>query len=378
MQVVRGSMRARRLITRFFAVLIICCLVVVALEGMVRLVRPQLYFSTCVNQWDKDVGTKLIPGINGFLRCPEYSVNAIINSKGLRDREFTYEKPANTRRIICLGDSFTFGYGVQEKKTFSKLLEQFMNEGPVDGNRWEVLNAGIGSTGTANQLALLETECYKYSPDIVVVCFCPANDFFDNITCGLYSLEGGALVKHPAPRTGARVAQGFVRFIPAYGTLCAKSHLVNLVRYRVTALHYRVLNRRATKSMKHETLVVMHNELTYALVDALHRACVERGSELVVMFIPPPQVGESARWTGDLIGHCEKQGIPSLDLTACFATARENGMQTAYRNEGHWNENGHAIAARALHDFLLQRGAISDRSGAGRRPEGEVSSKPDE
>lgn len=50
-----------------------------------------------------------------------------INSRGFRDYEYTIEKPQNTYRIIVLGDSFTFGLGVELNETYPKLLEESIN-----------------------------------------------------------------------------------------------------------------------------------------------------------------------------------------------------------------------------------------------------------
>ncbi len=346
-------MHVKKAIFRLLAAALMVSSALVILEIAVRIVSPQRNMGICVNEWDRNTGTRLIPGVKGTLSCSEYSIDIAVNSKGLRDREFSYEKPPGTRRILCLGDSFTFGYGVRADETFAKLLERSLNEGDSSGSRWEALNAGIGSTGTAQQLALYETECYKYSPDVVVVNFCPANDFFDNIASGLYTIENDTLVKHEAVRTRARGIQRFTRFIPGYGFLSSRSHLLNLVRYRVAAMNYRELNRKVSQSTKPETVVAEHNRMTRLLLDRFQRSCAERGSRLVVMFMPPPRAGEAGRWTAEMIAHCETQGIPVLDLAPAFEAARQEGLQTYYRFEGHWNAAGHAIAARALRDFLV-------------------------
>jgi lysophospholipase L1-like esterase len=353
-------MHVKTAIFRLLAAVLIFCSALVILEIVVRIVSPQRNMGVCVNEWDRNTGTRLIPGLKGTLSCSEYSIDIAINSKGLRDRDFPYEKPPGTRRILCLGDSYTFGYGVQADETFAKLLERSLSESDSSSSRWEVLNAGIGSTGTAHQLALYETEGSKYSPDIVVVNFCPANDFFDNIASGLYTIENDTLVKHDALRTRARGIQRFTRFIPGYGFLSSRSHLLNLVRYRVAAMNYHELNRKVSQSAKPENVVAQHNRMTRYLLDAFQRSCAERGSRLVVMFMPPPRTAEVGQWTAEMIAYCELRGIPVLDLEPSFEAARRNSIQTYYRIEGHWNAAGHAVTARALHDFLVKNCIAAD------------------
>ena len=39
-----------------------------------------------------------------------------INAAGIRDRDdITFDKPTGQRRVVCLGDSFTFGWGVRDE-----------------------------------------------------------------------------------------------------------------------------------------------------------------------------------------------------------------------------------------------------------------------
>src|SRR3990172_8220885 len=67
------------------------------------------------------------------------------NSFGLRDREYPNVKPANSRRVLIVCDSFTFGSGVGDiSETFPEILEkQLDSEFSKSGKILEVLNGGI-------------------------------------------------------------------------------------------------------------------------------------------------------------------------------------------------------------------------------------------
>jgi lysophospholipase L1-like esterase len=93
-----------------------------------------------------------------------------INSLGFRGNETTVEKPANTVRIVGIGDSFTFGSGVRNDDTFLSVLESNVT-GTRDNTRVEVLNLGVGGYNTVHELGLLYHTGVKYQPDIVVLCF---------------------------------------------------------------------------------------------------------------------------------------------------------------------------------------------------------------
>src|SRR6202521_5424036 len=70
-----------------------------------------------------------------------------INSQGLRDKEYTLRKPSGTYRVMMLGDSTTFGWGVPVDATVAKILEQKLNAADL-GRSFEVVNAGVGNYGT--------------------------------------------------------------------------------------------------------------------------------------------------------------------------------------------------------------------------------------
>src|SRR5277367_709117 len=50
-----------------------------------------------------------------------------INSEGLRDGEYSIAKPSGVYRIMMLGDSTTFGWGVRQEDTAAKFLERKLN-----------------------------------------------------------------------------------------------------------------------------------------------------------------------------------------------------------------------------------------------------------
>jgi lysophospholipase L1-like esterase len=110
------------------------------------------------------IGHQHRPGSRAHLM----GVDVAINSKGLRDREFSYERTPGTLRILMLGDSFTEGWGVALADTFSKRLEQLY---AARGVKAEVINAGVGNYGTVMEVNYFLDEGRKYDPDIVVLNF---------------------------------------------------------------------------------------------------------------------------------------------------------------------------------------------------------------
>ncbi len=90
------------------------------------------------------------------------------NSKGLRDREFSYDRVPRKLRILMLGDSLAVGWGVTLEETFAKRIERLYAEKGIDA---EVINTGVGNYNTIQEVQYFLTEGYKYQPDLVVLNF---------------------------------------------------------------------------------------------------------------------------------------------------------------------------------------------------------------
>jgi lysophospholipase L1-like esterase len=92
-----------------------------------------------------------------------------INSLGTRGPEFKPAKPANIFRIVSLGDSKTFGWGLTEKETYSGVLEALLQEKAGPGRKIEVINAGVNAYSYPQMQAYFKNVALKYSPDMVII-----------------------------------------------------------------------------------------------------------------------------------------------------------------------------------------------------------------
>lgn len=127
------------------------------------------------------------------------------NSKGLRDREFSYDRQPRTLRILMLGDSLTVGWGVPVEQTFSKRIEKLF---AADGINAEVINTGIGNYNTIQEVEYFMVEGIKYHPDIVVL------NFFVN--------DAEPILKHKPLSILARVCYACVFIFGRVDTLSRK------------------------------------------------------------------------------------------------------------------------------------------------------------
>jgi len=100
-------------------------------------------------------------------------VHITTNSLGLRGPEIG-PKPAGVRRVLALGDSFTFGHAVEASEAWPAVLQELL--AARGGPRYEVVNAGIGGYGTGQQLLLYDELQSRVEPDLVVLGFAVVND----------------------------------------------------------------------------------------------------------------------------------------------------------------------------------------------------------
>lgn len=103
-------------------------------------------------------------GVNRSAKLMGVDVNT--NTQGLRDKEYSLNKPAGVLRILMLGDSLTFGWGVPLNDTFSKRIERLYMERGVNA---EVINTGVGNWNTVQQVQYYITKGHLFNPDIVVL-----------------------------------------------------------------------------------------------------------------------------------------------------------------------------------------------------------------
>jgi lysophospholipase L1-like esterase len=96
------------------------------------------------------------------------------NSAGFRTPEVRGRKEKDVYRIIMLGDSTTFGWGVNQEESYSRILEKKLNLHSKK-RRYEVVNFGIPGYTSFHGKAVFNHFALDLDPDMVVVTF-GAND----------------------------------------------------------------------------------------------------------------------------------------------------------------------------------------------------------
>ncbi|PIR50102.1 hypothetical protein COU79_01320 [Candidatus Peregrinibacteria bacterium CG10_big_fil_rev_8_21_14_0_10_54_7] len=93
------------------------------------------------------------------------------NSRGLRGKEISLEKPENTVRVLVVGDSISFGHGVNDNETYSYFLEQSLNKYLAEQEgapAFEVINTAVPGNSPFQEYHDMKRGL-AYNPDIIVL-----------------------------------------------------------------------------------------------------------------------------------------------------------------------------------------------------------------
>ncbi|HXK11768.1 MAG TPA: SGNH/GDSL hydrolase family protein [Vicinamibacteria bacterium] len=275
-----------------------------------------------------------------------------INALGYRDLERAVPKPAGVRRVVCIGDSFTWGVSVLFDDAWPQRVERTLSR--ERGERWEAVNLAEPGLNSEQEASRLDSEGFAYGPDVVVVGYV-LNDSEDSSAAEARRASEWVAERRRAPSV----------------SLLDRSALARLVRDRLWAT---VENRRRVEDFRS-----MYAE-DYSGWAAARRAlkamggmCRERGVPLVVAIFP-------------LFGNPLDDGYPFADIhakvtqAAAEAGAKVVDLLPRYRgldwkllvvngaDDEHPNEIAHRIAAQAIVravDDVVPRATAPAPLGAG-------------
>jgi len=115
---------------------------------------------------DPRIVYELVPGLDVTL----FGAPLRTNADGFRG---PVVPPARTRpavRVVGLGDSVMFGWGVSEEDTYLARLAPLL-EATSTGVAWEVVNTAVPGYNTVMEVATLEAKGLRFDPDLVILNF---------------------------------------------------------------------------------------------------------------------------------------------------------------------------------------------------------------
>jgi hypothetical protein len=285
-------------------------------EGFCRLFLRKSHFLSyhydernLLYRYDKELGWFPISGKEYY-----YTGNKKIfvknNSVGFRDRDHGMKKKP---RIIFIGDSFVWGYDVEQEERFTEKLQQLLPD-------HEVFNFGVSGYGTDQEYLVLKKYFNSYKPDIVFLVYYN-NDSLDNSSNVRY---GGYYKPYFVIQNGMLVSKG----IPV-----AKSF--NYYYYEHPGLFNSYLFNAVLKLIFMATRPeIIVPDPTEDIICEMNNYIKTNNSLFIVGFIdenPPMEL------------MCRNNNIAYLSL------------QNSYRYPElweHWTPKGHNYVCKAIYDYL--------------------------
>jgi lysophospholipase L1-like esterase len=327
----------------------------IAIPGMYQIHRPSPVF-----------GWELVPGASGFGRAGTY---IHINADGFRDLDYPLEKKVTVFRIMVIGDSFTFGQGVNLEDTYSKQLERRLND---MGKTSEVISCGVIGYGMWQYLETLERKVIPYKPDLVILGL-----FIDDIPSSV------------SPHRDLQNWPGTNPFVKDASGLMSRSYLWNFLKNSITFVETKYRYLRGHNYLKgiekrKEATGPAHPESTWYPVmygklpkdiysdfaETLHtfmRICKTANIQVLVVLIPDAaQMHEPERQEVNLFvaQTCKDIGVPFVDVTKRFEKEEDPRTLYLFPLDAHTSPKGHRLIADSIFEQLQERKLLTTRVSA--------------
>lgn len=345
---------------KLFAVICVCVSAItgaILAELILRQVAPQVlepsFFVTLPS------GSYFhLPSTTHTQKLQNREIEIKINQQGLRSsKEVEFNKPTDEYRILGLGDSFTFGWLVDEKDAFISRFENLIQT-EFSPKKISLLNAGHPGYGTQTMLAYLEEKGLQLQPNMVILFFGPG-DIDRNAGFQLYSLEDGEVTRkvNQAPSTTSVVKRKISENI-FYRWMCEHSHLFQLMRKGGVRLIIALQNleyKRSLANFTPPTTVAASVtqeadaplkfdaklfELSRALLKRIQKICMDKGIPLIVV-----PVGVSHGLTTQFLSihrdWWKQEGFNIIDVSDDMLKATTSDTDLFIPGDGHYSPKGH-------------------------------------
>jgi lysophospholipase L1-like esterase len=313
-----------------------------ALMIFVPHLKPTGHMKGIFFEHDSTLGWKGVPNATGVFSTEAFTMNITLNSKGLRDTDDYSYNNENVTRIVVLGDSFTWGEGVNNSQIYTEFLENKLDKA-------EVINTGHVGYSTAQELLFLKYEGVKYSPDLVILLFCK-NDLTDNVatSTGYYPRPVFAIDENnntfltnvPLPEIS------LFGKIKAY--LTYHSHLSYFVYERLERSMslqniFAPMGLIQKRYASDEKEIQYNWRLEYALLNEINNIS---NNNLIIIAISDEG--------NNLSKFCNANEIYFLNLQPEFEKQSSKGKQLLIPIDLHWNEAGHRLATELIYNKLIE------------------------
>jgi lysophospholipase L1-like esterase len=298
-------------------------------------------------QYHSRLGWHHRPGQSGRFAKEQFDTSVVINQHGLRDRDYPLDRVDGMRRILVLGDSFTWGFGVEQEQVFTEVIES-------SEQGLEVINAGVSGYSPDQELIWLRETGMRFQPDLVLLVL-SGNDVWGNhqdvisfvygkpryrlAADGVLHLEN---VPVPKPRTSVSVRHW----------LRQRSSIAQLLISALERWRYRATTPDEIPRLESSDKVDRQPfPLTLALIREIEQVAAAGGARLAIVtnsiyWAPWPDGNYS-----DFIDQLRLANYSVLDIDS-LPGYEKSRLQIP--GDRHWNVEGHQLVGRGIQLWIRE------------------------
>ncbi|MGD8389495.1 MAG: GDSL-type esterase/lipase family protein [Desulfobacteraceae bacterium] len=365
--------RLKRLGFSLTAIVLGLVLALLVAEGVLRVTQTTPYHRNALNAFhvaDPYLGWRGLAGFQGIFVREDFKAHITLDDRGYRKKASHIEPLSNARKVVFLGDSFAWGWGVSEGELFSDILQDML------GPRYNVINLGINTFGTVQERIQLEREVLPMRPDMVGLLMY-SNDFEDNLNgredtrpyCS--QDESGRIVLKNYPITNP-IGGGYRSFSRMSYALTYLRYYHGCFREYVDAIERRLKRRfrdrgeKTTRTRSGELEKKPHpfTEEEVAVFDSMltemKRLCEENGIRFFLVYVPTADNIADEVPEHDYVSVveevCRRRGVRWVNLIPSLKPQIRGteGEPVYFHGDLHWTPLGHRLAAEALRDRIFK------------------------
>jgi hypothetical protein len=322
-------------------------------------------------QSEQFAGFKNRPNLSFDHHTNEFRARYYTNSAGFRvprpGIEYSVAKPPDTYRIMLLGPSFAYGWGVEYEKSFAALLPRFLAErGFAKGRKIELIDAGVPAMYAAPQRIWYEHVGKKYQPDLVMQ-FVYGSMAVSSSTAPKFVVDGSGHLTEKALSAAQRWRERVKQLATVFYGWMVWTELDTKLNAGTHANSNSVIGagRELHQTSRFDPGGPEERDARkfYELLTKTVRAS---GAQLEIVYFPlsygvHPQ--DESRWRhlglkdvqahkaydAAFMGYLNKRDIPGIDISdALRHAAARDGRRLYYWLDIHWTPEGNAAAASAV------------------------------
>jgi lysophospholipase L1-like esterase len=376
------SRPGRRWLGRVAYLLFLVLVAELALQVFYRLTTGSFLFTRAampVFAAEPHGGWMVKPHLDCPYRTPEFSTHLYTNSQGFRvsraREEYAPGRDAGHYRVLLLGPSFAFGWGVNHEDTFAAQLQRMLNDAAFAERPVEIINRGVPALPAIQDLRWFQEVGVGYQPDLVIQLV------YGSLAVGLAPsklvVEDGYLVAPDSTLRQRAAAWAKSSAIVFYGwTMVTKLRSGGASAQPGEAIEGAGREMAVVGRFDRDEPAV-RDSLTY--YEELRRSVEASEARLLVVYFPLSYVVHAqdiGRWQHlgvrdvqrqvefdrEFAHYLNQRGIPCVNLTQELVNeAARGGQRLYYWLDVHWTPEGNRVAARGVADWLANRREWGER-----------------